>query len=94
MSMKVNVKALLGTLLLLVLLPATSPGHELGTTRVSVRFDAAGYTAEIVTDAQSLVEKLAAMTEDSAVNGGGNSAGEAMSAAQLEQRLRELQVIA
>ena len=74
-------KALLGTLLLLVLLPATSPGHELGTTRVNVRFDATGYTAEIVTDAQSLVEKLAAMTDDAGANG---SADSMAGAAQLD----------
>ncbi|MEO8257983.1 MAG: HupE/UreJ family protein [Acidobacteriota bacterium] len=36
--------------------------HELGTTRVEVRFDAARtYTIEIVTDAGALVEKLGAM---------------------------------
>ena len=82
-------KTRLCALLLLLLLPTTSAGHELGTTRVSLRLDAAAYTGEIVTDAQALVEKLTALTpaaaiEDSVANGSGDSV------AQLEQRLRGL----
>ena len=48
-------------LILLAILAAAAPAHEIGTTRVTVAFpEGRSYAIEIVTDPQSLDEKLAA----------------------------------
>ncbi len=44
---------------LLVLAPVICAGHEMGTTRVALVIDADRYRIEIVTDAQTLADKMA-----------------------------------
>jgi hypothetical protein len=56
--------------------------HEIGTTRVSARFDARRYAIEIVTDAASLVEKLDATSGSPSV-----ATASRLDAAALRQRL-------
>lgn len=61
---------------------AIAGAHEIGTTRVSARFDEGRYAIEIVTDAASLIEKLDAMAGSSP----GSSAAQ-MNAAAIYDRL-------
>lgn len=53
--------SLLAVSALLVLAPVICVGHEMGTTRVALVIDADRYRIDIVTDAQTLADRMAAV---------------------------------